>query len=97
VARGERISVRLTAGELALIDEYRDGLSRSGYLRRLLHEPLPNEAPEGPSHAEALRLLRVAALSGSVTATVAYERAARAKGPQVPSDTALEELLRPPT
>jgi hypothetical protein len=71
--------VRLTADELAHLDEMHDG-NRAAFIRRLLHKYTPSRAGGGdePTHIEALRLLAQSARDGSVTARVALERALRA-------------------
>lgn len=95
MARDVKISVRLTGAEAAILDEHRGGLSRSGYLRaRALDRPSNGDSGTRPSHGEALRLLREAALAGSVNARVAYERALRSAQRDPERIDSLEEILR---
>jgi hypothetical protein len=77
--REYQLNLRLSGAELAIIDEHRGSLKRQHYLRHLIRAAAGLAVYEGlPNHDEALRLLREAALSGSITARVAYERALRA-------------------
>ena len=93
--RTVRLTLRLTPQEAAVVDEHRGGLSRSGYVRSRLLDSLPNGDPGGqPSHYEALRLLREAALAGSVTARIGYERAVRSAQRDPERIDSLEEVLR---
>jgi hypothetical protein len=95
VLRRHRIHVRLDDDQVAQLDELRGPRSRPEFLRALLRTAGPIEPQDPPNHAEAVDLLRQAAIAGSITARVALERALRANGPQVPSDADLEELLQP--
>jgi hypothetical protein len=95
--RETRISVRLDAAEVALLDEHRrPGQTRSSYLRSLIRATNPtNLDPADASHTEAVGLLRQAAVDGNVTAAVAYERATRLHhGGGHEPDAELEALLR---
>jgi hypothetical protein len=95
VARDVKISVRLTAAEVAILDEHRNGLSRSGYMRRKLLDPPSHGDPEDvPNHREAMQLLRQAALAGSVSARIGYERAVRSAQRDPERIDSLEEILR---
>lgn len=93
--RTVRLTVRLTPQEAAVLDEHRGGLSRSGYMKRVLLDP-PTHGDSGdvPSHREAIALLREAALAGSVNARVAYERSTRSAQRDPERIDSLEEILR---
>ena len=70
------ISIRLSAEEVARVDEMRgDGVSRSAFVRELLRRSGPVD--EQPSYPEALILLARSARAGKVQAQVALERALR--------------------
>jgi hypothetical protein len=92
--RTERITVRLSSGECAVLDEFRGPATRSAYLRRLVREASPDDG-ETPDHREAMRLLAQAARAGATAAVVHYERATRPhdRGGHEP-DAELERLLR---
>lgn len=76
MSRAQTVSIRLSADEVARIDEWRgDGVSRSAFLRELVHRSGPVD--EQPSYPEALRLLARSARAGKVQAQVALERALR--------------------
>jgi hypothetical protein len=70
--RTERLTVRLSAEEVAQIDRARAGLSRGAYIRSLLREGKP--AASAPSHAEAIAILAEQARDGSATAATARGR-----------------------
>ncbi len=85
----ESISIRMSAAEVAKVDELcGEGVSRSAFVRELLRRagPLDDE----PSYHEALVLLAKSARAGKVQAQVALERALR--GDQPASE--LEDFLR---
>jgi hypothetical protein len=70
------VSIRLSAGEVARIDEMRGGgVSRSAFVRELLRRSSPVD--EAPTYPEALMLLARSARAGKVQAQVALERALR--------------------
>jgi hypothetical protein len=94
MARDVRLSVRLTPQEAAIVDEHRGGLSRSGYLRARALDLPGDGSGDGPSHREAIELLRRAALGGSTSAAIGYERALRSvrRIPEPADD--LEALLK---
>jgi hypothetical protein len=72
----ETVSIRMSPGELARVDELRgSGVSRSAFVWELLRRAGPLE--EEPSYAEALVLLARSARAGKVQAQVALERALR--------------------
>ena len=73
--RTVRLTVRLSAEELAQMDRLRAGLSRGAYIRSLLREGRP--APPMPSHTEAIAILAEQARDGSATAATALEKALR--------------------
>jgi len=87
----ETVSIRLSAGDLARLDEMRaPEVSRSAFIRSLLRGAGPLD--EQPSYGEALRLLGESARGGKVQAQVALERALRgAEG--APDDGWMERLL----
>jgi hypothetical protein len=91
--RAERVTVRLSAGELTRVDEFRGSRSRSAYVRELIRSAAPPDDPE-PDHGEAIQLLAQSARDGSVTARVHLERALRGDRRKLPSDSELERLLR---
>ena len=90
----ETISVRLSAGELARVDELRgEGVSRSAFVRELLRRA--GQLDEQPSYEEAVLLLARSARAGKVQAQVALERALRPSGEaEGPPDGELARLLR---
>lgn len=72
----QTVTVRLTAQDLARLDEMRgSAVSRSGFIRQLLRLSAPVE--ELPSRREALALLAESARSGKVAAQVALARELR--------------------
>jgi hypothetical protein len=75
VNRTQRLTVRVSAGEVAQIDRLRAGLTRGAYLRSLLRDG--QSASPAPSHAEAIALLAEQARQGIAASAVAYERALR--------------------
>jgi hypothetical protein len=88
----ESVSIRLSADELAKLDELRaDGVSPSAFVRGLLRRAGPLD--EEPSYEEALRLLAESARTGKVQAQVA-ERALRAPQGTPERDGPLARLLR---
>jgi hypothetical protein len=83
------ISIRLSAQDVARVDEMRGGgVSRSAFVRGLLRGAGPLD--EQPSYDEALRLLADSARAGKVQAQVALVRALRGEQPA----SELEEFLR---
>jgi hypothetical protein len=93
--REARVDVRMTAGELALVDELRGRRSRPEFLRTLVHRAGPLDDDSGPNHDEALRLLQADARAGRATSIVAYERAMRVRDRELHEpDDDLEALLR---
>ena len=91
--RRHHVKVSLSDQEAARLDELRGDEERAVYLRRSLHGP-PN-GTEVATHTEALTILTRLARDGRTTATIALERALRAKAKedQNPLD---EELGSPP-
>jgi Arc/MetJ-type ribon-helix-helix transcriptional regulator len=89
----ETISVRMSAEQVAKVDELRGGgVSRSAFVRELLRRSGPLD--EEPSYGEALVMLARSARAGKVQAQVALERALRAdRGAEEP-DGELARLLR---
>jgi hypothetical protein len=75
--RDVRLELRLTASEAAKLDEFRLGLSRTAYLRRLLMDVEPHQAAGIASRDEALALLSSQARDGKVAATIALVRELR--------------------
>jgi hypothetical protein len=72
----ESISIRMSADEVAKLDELRgDGVSRSAFVRELLHRAGPLDG--APTHGESILLLARSARAGKVQAQVALERALR--------------------
>ncbi len=72
----ESISIRMSAEEVAKVDEIRgDGVSRSAFVRELLRRAAPLD--QEPNYPEALILLAKSARAGKVQAQVALERALR--------------------
>jgi hypothetical protein len=90
--RQHRVHLRLSDAEAARLDEIRGVVPRVAFLRELIRTAGPLTG--GPSHGEALALLREAALNGNVNARVSYERALRGITPPEDSADALEQLLR---
>jgi Arc/MetJ-type ribon-helix-helix transcriptional regulator len=75
----ETITVRLTPGEVARVDEMRgEGVSRSAFVRELLRRAGPVD--EAPTYGEALELPARRARAGKVQAQVAPERPSDAGG-----------------
>jgi hypothetical protein len=88
----ESISIRMSAGEIARLDEMRaEGVSRSAFLRETLRRAGPLD--EEPSYDEALLLLARSARAGKVQAQVALERALRDENGVEPEGE-LARLLR---
>lgn len=77
MAREIHITLRLSGAEVAKLDEFRLGLSRSAYLRQLLHDADADRARGIASHDEALSILSAQARDGKVAAAIALERATR--------------------
>lgn len=72
----ETITIRMSADEIARVDELRgEGVSRSAFVRELLRRSGPLD--DAPSYTEALLLLARSARAGKVQAQVALERALR--------------------
>ena len=88
----ESISIRMSADEIARLDEIRgDGVSRSAFVRELLRRAAPLD--EAPSYPESLLLLARSARAGKVQAQVALERALRDEN-DVEPEGELARLLR---
>jgi hypothetical protein len=87
------ISVRMSADEVARLDELRGAdMSRSGFVRELLR--LAGPLDEAPTYDEAVVLLARSARAGKVAAQVALERALRSDEPEPSQDSELERLIR---
>jgi hypothetical protein len=98
MSRDTVVHVRLSASELARLDELRpSGTPRATFMRSLLHEP-PNW-DQVATRVEALTILSRLARDGRVTAAIALARELR--GPSAlrnepwddPDDGELERLL----
>jgi hypothetical protein len=90
MTRDFAVKVRLSAAEVARLDEIRGPTNRAEYLRRLLQGPPPQGEP---THIEAISILYGLAKDGRVGAAVALERALRAEQGSEP-DGELARLLR---
>jgi Arc/MetJ-type ribon-helix-helix transcriptional regulator len=89
----ETITIRMSADEVARVDELRgEGVSRSAFVRELLRRAGPLD--EGPTYPEALLLLAKSARAGKVQAQVALERALRDSEGGPEPDGELARLLR---
>lgn len=91
-SRQHRVQVRLTAEEVAQLDELARGGSRSAAVRRLIRDASAPTAAE-PTHAEAVTILAQMAREGRVAAAVALERALREREDS-PLDDELDRILK---
>jgi hypothetical protein len=93
MADAEVVSVRMSADEVARLDELRGAdMSRSGFVRELVR--LAGPLDEAPTYDEAVVLLARSARAGKVAAQVALERALRSDEPEPSEDSELERLIR---
>jgi|SRR5829696_9762507 len=91
--RQDRVEVRLTADEAALLDELRLGRTRSATVRALIRDAHGAGADASPSHDEVLKVLAAMAHDGKVAAAVALERALRDRE-DAGQDDELDRILR---
>ncbi len=85
-SRQHRVQVRLTAEEVARLDELRAGGSRSAAIRSLIWGADGAAAGSDPTHDEAVKILATMAREGRVAAAVALERALRETADDEPGD-----------
>jgi hypothetical protein len=89
----KQISVRMSDGDLARLDELRpEGTGRPAFIRNLLRRATPTE--DSPTYEEAVALLARSARAGKVTAQIALERALRADQGVHEPEGELARLLR---